>query len=501
MDGLRRDPRAAAAGAYDLIVVGGGIQGAMLALDSARRGLRPLLVERDDFGGATSWNSHRIVHGGLRYLQRVDLQRFHESVAERRWFLRHFPDLVEPLPFLMPLYGRGARRVPIMRAALAANHLLSRRRNESVRSDRRIESGGVLTVPETISLFPAVERNRLRGGALWYDAVMKNSQRVLMETLRWASSQGARCVNYVQATGLVVEDGRVRGIEAIDGETGEPLELAGDLVFNCAGPWSRQLAASFDRDTNELFTASLAFNLLLDREPLSEAAVAATANTKGAHTYFLYPRYGRIYAGTAHLPWTGEIRKPRPTREQIDAVLDDINRAVPDLRLRRHQVLRVYAGLLPTTASGGSHLATHPVIHDHSKNGGPLGLFSISGVKYTTARAVAEKALRLALSALPATGDLPAIGEAAERPAPAELPGPDLLAGDDRVSDSAERLRELARGEAVVHLDDLVLRRLDWGEDPDTAPGIGPAVCAALGWDEPKASAEIERLRKLDEPR
>jgi glycerol-3-phosphate dehydrogenase len=97
----------ASAGDHDLIVVGGGIYGIALALEAARRGLKTLLVERADYGGATSWSNLRILHGGLRHLQNLDLVRFYESVGERRWFLRHFPDLVRPLPCLMPLYGRA----------------------------------------------------------------------------------------------------------------------------------------------------------------------------------------------------------------------------------------------------------------------------------------------------------------------------------------------------------------------------------------------------------
>ena len=125
--GRRSSTRAAAA--YDLIVVGGGIYGAFLTLDAAHRGLRTLLLEKEDFGGQTSFNTLRIVHGGLRYLQSLDLHRFRESVRERTWFLRHLPDLVEPLACLMPLYGNGLKRPIVLRAALTLNDLLSASRN------------------------------------------------------------------------------------------------------------------------------------------------------------------------------------------------------------------------------------------------------------------------------------------------------------------------------------------------------------------------------------
>jgi len=487
VEGLRRDPVAAGTAEYDLIVIGGGIYGAMLTLESARRGLRPLLVERDDFGSATSWNSHRIVHGGLRYLQRLDLGRFRASVRERSWFLRHFPDLVEPLPCLMPLYGQGARRPEILRAALAMNALLSRRRNDGLRSDRRLASGGVTTVPETVSLFPGVRQDKLRGGALWYDAVMNDSQRLLIETLRWACDRGARCLNYVEATGLKTAAGSVTGITATDRESDQPLSFAAPRVVNCAGPWSRELAGGFDRDVADLFTPSLAFNLLFDREPPAEVALAISAPVPGAHTWFLYPRRGRVYAGTSHVPCAEVGRNPEPTREQVDAAIAGINAAAPGLDLRRHQVLRIYTGLLPAAEEGSADLSVRPIIHDHGEAGGPKGLISTSGVKYTTARDVAEQTLRRAFDTLPE------IEDDADRPEPATPPNLDSLESDDEAAQAelGQALRDFTESEAVIHIDDLLLRRGTWGEDPAQTRALATQICRLLDWD---VESELARL-------
>jgi glycerol-3-phosphate dehydrogenase len=472
---LRRDTAAAAGESHDLIVIGGGIYGAMVTLGAARRGLRPLLLERDDFGGATSWNSHRIVHGGLRYLQRLDLPRFFTSVRERRWFLRHFPDLVRPLPCLMPLYGEGARRPEIMRLALMINHALSRHRNDGVRPDCRLESGGVMTRSETLALFPGARPEGLRGGALWYDAVMTDSQRLLIEVLRWACACGARALNYVEATTLTVAGGRVTGVEAYDRVAEAPLALRAPAVINCAGPWSATLARALAGEVDGLFRPSLAFNLLFERPAPSEVAVAVSAPGRGTHTWFLYPRAGLLYAGTAHHPWTGDEPTPRVDKKQIDEAIEQINAAVPRLELRRHQVLRVYAGLLPATRPDGAELSDRPVIHDHGRDdGGPAGLVSVSGVKFTTARDVAERALRRALPALPP------VGSDSVRPAAAELPS--LVVNDygELPEPAAEALRRFAADEAVVHTEDLLLRRGAWADDPRRLQGVEDAVRAAL---------------------
>jgi glycerol-3-phosphate dehydrogenase len=153
---------------YDLIIVGGGIYGAMLALESVFRGLKPLLLEKSDFGAATSFNSLRIVHGGLRYLQTLDLLRHFESVRERRWFLKNFPDHVRPLPCLMPLYNKGIKRKTVFRAALLINDALSMRRNSGVMPERKLLNGKIIDRAEVVSAFPGVDEKGLKGAAVWF---------------------------------------------------------------------------------------------------------------------------------------------------------------------------------------------------------------------------------------------------------------------------------------------------------------------------------------------
>jgi glycerol-3-phosphate dehydrogenase len=379
----------------DLLVIGGGFYGAMLTLEAARRGLSTVLLERDDFGGATSANSLRIVHGGLRYLQSFDLPRFRESVAERRWFLRQFPDLVQPLPCLMPLYspprGGRLRRPAVFRAALALNDRLAR--------ERLLPTDRVLDASETADLFPGVDRNGLVGAALWHDAVLTDPQRVLHEALRWAGRCGARAFNRMEAVELRMDGRKVTGLRAVGLESGESFELHGRAVVNCAGPWCRTVAARFDRDLPDLFRPLLAFNLLLDREPPARAALAVAAAGKGAQTWFLLPLDGKTLAGTFYVPAGGSGPGAGPDEAAVEAFLRDLNASVPGWDLRPEQILQVCHGWLPARADGSPEPASRPVFHDHGAAGGPEGLFSVSGVKLTTARAVAEKTLGRILAA------------------------------------------------------------------------------------------------------
>jgi glycerol-3-phosphate dehydrogenase len=484
---IDRDPQAAAAGSYDLLVIGGGFYGVMLTLEAARRGLATLLVERDDFGGATSWNSLRIVHGGLRYLQALDLRRHRESMAERRWFLRSFPDLVEPLPCLMPLWspprGGRLRRRSAFGLALAAERFLGRERNAGLASDNALPPDRLLDAAETAVLFPGVDRAGLRGGALWHDAVIPDSQRLLVEALRWAGGCGARALNYTEVTGLLTEGVRAAGVRAVDRETGARLELRAPAVVNCAGPWCRALAARCDRDLPELFRPVLAFNLFLDCEPPSKAALAVAAPGRGSQTWFLLPWKGGLLAGTAYVPAgpghndSGGDLGAGPNEQNVEEFLAELRAALPasGLRsLRRDQVRRVFWGWLPAAGEGSRAPAGRPVIYDHGN-----GLLSVSGVKLTTSRAVAEEALGRIFAQ---RGEaLPAPGWTERPPADAPLPLDGFLRLAGRDPEAARiHLQGLVERQAVVRLDDLLLRRTDWGLQAGAVEAA--RTCITLGW-------------------
>ena len=474
VDGMiRRDPEQAQSRSHDLIVIGAGIYGVAMTLEAARRGLRVVLLERDDFGGATTWSSLRILHGGLRYLQTFDLPRFFDSVAERRWFCRHFPDLVQPLPCLMPLYGRGLKRPGILRIALAMNDALGFRRNAGVVAACHLPGGRLLSASEVRDRYPEVPREGLKGGALWYDVVMPNPQRILIEMLHWACAAGAIALNYVSATALRVRDGHVQGVEAYDRGADRTLTLDAPVVFNCAGPWSRTLGAQFDRDVAALFEPSLAFNLLLDHPPLSDAALAI--EPPGGRTYFMHPHQGRIMVGTSHWPWFGAVDRPYPTEEQLEHFLSELNRAAPVLRCTRDMVLRVFAGLLPSRRAGTAKVAVREVLYDHGRHGGPHGLFSLSGVKYTTARRVVADALAVAWRG---RGGLPHQRRVARPEASREITfGEQDWPIDPTAPRATVRLQHLVEQEAVLQVDDLLLRRADW----TTEPGRGDLISAQIG--------------------
>jgi len=488
---ISRDIAAAEREPFDLIVIGGGIHGVMMLLEAGLRGKRGLLLERDDFNGATSWNHLRTIHGGLRYLQQLDLPRYFESVAERRWFLAHFPALVEPLPCLMPLYGRGLMRPSIMRAALLLNDILSLRRNRGVPPAGHLRRGRVVGRRFTRAVYPQVDLRGLQGSALWFDGAAPEHQRLVMELLRWACALGGAALNYVQAEDLLQHNAQVRGVRARDMLGDSLREFRAPVVVNAAGPWCRELAQRFDRDHPPLLRRRLLlFNILFKRRALSEYALALVPPRRPGHTYFVHNWKGRMLAGTGEV-LLSDSDSPLPQPEHIAGLIADMNDAVPDLGLGGQDVDRVYPGILPTTP-GGSQARREVIIH-HGDHDGPSGLFSVSGAKYTTARFVADRCLRRIFPRAARQGPFapPAEANSGRGRFPFDWDPAAASPGDLSV------LRKLIEEEAVVHLDDLLFRRCGLGENRRRAMEALSLLRPLFPWSDLRWQQETERLKGL----
>jgi glycerol-3-phosphate dehydrogenase len=473
MSKIIRDPEGFTKKEYDLIIVGGGIYGVMLSYETSKRGLKSLLLEKADFGGATTFNCLRILHGGFRYLQTMNLHRFCESVAERKWFLRHFPTLVFPLPCLMPLYGNGLRRPALLWLASWINDVLSFKRNHGIPKDQHLPSGKIISATETKELAPVIDPRGLKGGVVWYDAYMPDSQRIVMELLRWSCKNGADALNYVEALELIKKRERVNGVKARDLESGNIYQFSSNVVVNAAGPWCREVATRFDRDVPELFKGSIAWNVLFDRPFFSSYALAVAPKIHKAQTYFLLPFKGLLLAGTGHAPWSGSLENPRPSIKMIRDFIINLNYVVPSLKVSQKEILRIFAGLLPSLENGGAKLAVRERIFRHSDHRGPIGLYSVSGVKFTTARLVAEKTLKHIFNKK-ILNDLPPNSDS-DSTEPKLIQMEVFSHAGSHANDWNQwekYLGAIVATESVQHLDDLIFRRTNLWEDPHKATKV-----------------------------
>lgn len=370
-------PKPTLPASVDLAVLGGGIQGLMLAYEAAGRGLEVLLVDRQAFNQAVSRSSLRVLHGGLRYLQSADLARFRASVQERQWFLRTFPQHTAVLPCLMPLYGRGLRRRETFFMAGLLNDAMSCRRNRGVPASHHLGPARVIGNPELIRRFPAVPRAGLRGGAAWFDGVMTDHDGLFRTLLSRAIERGVHTREHVRveptADGVRLHDGGVAG----------PVEVAAGLVIQTFPP------------ADDSAPRSLAFNLVLDHPGLTTDGSAVAVDPPGRPTCFLHARDavlgpGRLLAGTRHL-MPADSDPAGPTPPQIEEFRRDLDAAVPGAGLGEAAVVEVLHGLLPAagadTADAAKRVTLRPVPSPHPRH------HALLAVKYTTARHVARTTL------------------------------------------------------------------------------------------------------------
>src|SRR5687767_2862998 len=232
---LTRDLDALTGRTFDVLVIGGGIYGLTIAYDAAQRGLSVALIDRSDFGSGVSFNHLRTIHGGLRYLQALDLGRARESIRERRTLARIAPHATRPLPFALPLYRSWRKGKLAMRAGFLLDRLVSVDRNADVPPSHRLPSGRVASRTEAIERFPGLGRRGLTGAAVWYDFTTVEADRLTISWAIAAAEHGASLANHVEAVAPLTSGGRFVGVRASDQLTGRELEVNAKVTVNATG--------------------------------------------------------------------------------------------------------------------------------------------------------------------------------------------------------------------------------------------------------------------------
>jgi glycerol-3-phosphate dehydrogenase len=503
---MRRDLPGLAQTAFDLLIVGAGIHGACAAWDAALRGLSVALVDQDDFGAGTSANSLRIVHGGLRYLARGNLARMRESIRERSTLLRIAPGLVEPLPVLVPMYGIGSRGRLALGAALTLNDLASWARNQDLDPTRLIPRGRLVSRDECLRLFPGFAAEGLTGGALWYDAQLLHPERLTLSFVQAAADRGAVPANYVRVDHLRVRGGVVHGARATDRLTGAEFDIEARAVLVTAGPWTRDVIAAVSGAERAPAKAerALGLNLVIGRR-LAEVAVGVRARSGrredpvgGGHRFlFLAPQGDATLLGTWYtLADASEVGAARALG--VGALLQEFNDACPGLRISDRDVVRCHWGWLPLKAGNEpgrpDALAERPRVIDHGRTSGLRHLISVEGVKYTTARCVAERAVDRVFRSL---GRMSPSCRTAEQ----RLPGAQTKVSPKTGLEAArEEIVCAVREEMAVTLADIVFRRTALGAapGPERAPVVeaGRVAGEELGWDRSRQEAEVDAVMR-----
>ncbi len=539
---MQRDLRRLADTPFDLVVIGAGIYGALAAWDAASRGLAVALVDRADFGGGTSFNSLKTLHGGLRSLQSLNLRQMRLFIRERRAMAQMAPHLIDRLPFCVPTYAHPTRNPLAMRGALALTDLVAHDRNDGVVDpDLHLPRGRVVGKAECLRLNPLIATDGVSGGAVWFDYQMRQPERIVISAVRSAHAAGAAVANYVEAIGVRRSGGALAALTVCDALTGETFDIATRAVLNAAGPWAGGLLARLTGGQGAAPAPRLsrAMNLVVG----TITAAHACGGVVDGRYLFVVPWRDVSILGTSHDPHDGDADAPHGTAAHVEQLLADARVAFPRATFLPSLVRLVHRGLLPMHDGAGAAVALlkESAVRDHARDGHP-GVLSIFSVRYTTARHTAAAAVSAACAAL-GRGGSPGAG-AGQRLRSAgfatlrglvddarriEVPGttPDQrerLArsyGSDlpevvailRVDAGAARplspscavtgaeIRHAARQEAAVTLADALLRRTDAGTaghpGRDAIAAAAQVMASELGWDVERTTAEMRRVDEL----
>jgi glycerol-3-phosphate dehydrogenase len=462
----------------DVVVIGGGITGAGIALDAATRGLRVALVEKHDLAFGTSRWSSKLVHGGLRYLATGNVGIARRSAIERGILMtRNAPHLVKAMPQLVPLLPEmhTASRALVRLGFSAGDGLrwLAGTPSSVLPRSRRVDAA------RAIEMAPTVRRDGLSGGLLAYDGQLIDDARLVTAVARTAAQHGARVLTHVGASNATGTS-----VTLTDQHTGESFDVSARVVINATGVWAA------DVDTSIRLRPSRGTHLVFDAKAFGNPIAALTIPIPGEINRFVFAmpeQLGRVYLGLTDEDAPGPIPDvPQPTREEVSFLLDTVNTAL-DVALKPHDVIGAYAGLRPLVDAGEGRTAD--VSRDHAVIESPSGVISVIGGKLTEYRYMAEDVLDRAvrmrgLSATECrTRNIPLVGAPANpvatRRAQADLPGsliarygaeaPNVIAtaGCERPTEQVADGIDVTRAEfeyAVTHegamtVDDILDRR------------------------------------------
>ena len=401
---MERNLRSLANQTFEVLVIGGGIHGAITAWDAALRGLSVALIERADFGSATSQNSLKIIHGGLRYLRDGNLSRIRTMARERTTWMKIASHLIHPLPCLLPTGQKLSRNRLVMGLALRANDFLSLDRNRLSDTQKSLPGGKLISRQELSRILPGYDIHASTGAAVWYDAQIYNSERLLFEFIVSAVNAGAQVANYVEAIDFLQQDNQVVGVRAKDAQTGECFNIRSRVTINCAGAWMNNLLAKAALRSE--YASSVAINIIVDQvwPGIAAGLPGRPAHGNPSQIFFIVPWREKSMIGTWHLPWKNSPETFRMSEQVIQEFIAAVNSAHPVLNLSLRDVHHVTWGFLPVAKADADRkpvrLTRDGMVIDHQTSDGVAGLISILGVKYTTARVVAERAVDLAVKQL-----------------------------------------------------------------------------------------------------
>jgi len=474
---------------FDLLIIGGGITGAGLALDAASRGLKVALVEKRDFASGTSSRSTKLIHGGLRYLEHFDFKLVREALRERAILLKLAPHLVESLSFLIPIYSdkrKNYDRPLKIRAGLWLYDLLAGTRN--LGKHKRISR------EETLRFAPQLDESGLTGGFVYYDGVT-NDSRLVIEIMKTANEHGAAIANYTRVGGFHTnESGTLTGAHLRDEITGGEFDIKAHISINATGVWLDNVANLATRaDQNKRIRPSKGIHLVVGSERLKVSCALLIPSLREHRFYFVVPWQGAVVIGTTDTDYSGNIEAPRANNDEVKEILDAINAFFPSLKLLPSDIISAFAGLRPLINSHNQK-ASKDVSRSEEIYEDQNGLISIAGGKLTTYRSIAKRTIDLAARKLTEKFGYATIPESGTS---------EIMIGETNHKQPSldEEVIQAVRFEMALTVADVLCRRrrsalIDGKQSLDQAESVAQIMGSELGWNEEAKKQKLEAYRR-----
>lgn len=410
LDLLKRD-------VFDVIIIGGGVSGAWLALHCAQQGYKTILIEQADYASQTSSASSKLLHSGIRYLQQMQFARVRESALERAQYLYAAPHLSVSIPFAVPTYRDFVRSKFFLNCGMLAYKSLCLGENKIIASlEQQLAPTRSISSEQLEKLCPISDKNNT-GAIVFHERHMPDSERMVLAILQTAQQSGAVVINHVGADKLLIENDTVTGVVVSDQLSDENFKVRGQVVVNAAGPWIDDLNLDLNTNSEQKNITGFAVGSHIVCKKISDHAIAVTTKLKsetkvdrGGRHIFIIPWRGYSLIGTSYEEVQNADKNTRIQTSHVVQLVEAINSALPEVKLKREDVISGYSGLYPLKTDNiqsevyqGS--GEYQII-DHGKSDGVEGMITALGAKYTTGRKLSALTIpiiakKLAKSVLP----------------------------------------------------------------------------------------------------
>jgi glycerol-3-phosphate dehydrogenase len=383
---------------FDILIIGGGITGIAIAREAAERGHSVAVIEKNDFGCATSAATSKLIHGGLRYLENFEFSLVRESLRERRILMLAASHLVKPLPFIIPILPWTEPNPFLIYLGLKLYDILSFDRNQFIPEENYIPSTRRITHHELINVLPELKNITKKGGFLYYDCQSTHPERLTLAFLKSAAEKGAKFFNHIQIENFITEKKYdkiiLKGVEVKDKITGKSATLTAKVIVNATGPWIDILLSKITGKPVKKILRSKGIHLLTKQ--ILNHKVAVLFRTKTHRHFFVIPWMGYSLIGPTDTPYNDEPDNLKPTEQDIEQLINDVNETIPNNPLSYDKIIDIPIGIRPLifTGKGNTYKASRKYEIFHHISEGIENLISVAGGKWTTSRQLGEDVIK-----------------------------------------------------------------------------------------------------------